>query len=102
MVILEGGHDDDHRRPDTHAARRDVASSNRGLEHELHSEGGCAFFEALAPVPLDHVGDLRGRPRAGARRRATHVARMTGCGSPGQSVLPAACRRRFAALRAGR
>ncbi len=33
----------------------DVAVVNRGLEHELHSEGGCTFVEALAPVPLDHV-----------------------------------------------
>ena len=30
---------------------------NRGIEHELHSEGGVTFFEALAPVPLDHVPD---------------------------------------------
>jgi quercetin dioxygenase-like cupin family protein len=30
---------------------------NRGVEHELHSEGGCSFIEALAPVPLDHVPD---------------------------------------------
>jgi quercetin dioxygenase-like cupin family protein len=37
----------------------DVVVVNRGVEHELHSEGGCAFFEALAPVPLDHVGDPR-------------------------------------------
>ena len=35
----------------------DVVVVNRGLEHELRSEGGCTFFEALAPVPLDHVGD---------------------------------------------
>jgi quercetin dioxygenase-like cupin family protein len=35
----------------------DVVVVNRGSEHELHSEGGCTFFEALAPVPLDHVGD---------------------------------------------
>jgi quercetin dioxygenase-like cupin family protein len=35
----------------------DVAVVNRGIEHELRSDGGCAFFEALAPVPLDHVGD---------------------------------------------
>jgi quercetin dioxygenase-like cupin family protein len=38
----------------------DVVVVNRGLEHELHSPGGVTFFEALAPVPLDHVGD-RGR-----------------------------------------
>jgi len=30
---------------------------NRGVEHELRSEGGCAFIEALSPVPLDHVPD---------------------------------------------
>lgn len=30
---------------------------NRGVEHELRSEGGCSFVEALAPVPLDHVPD---------------------------------------------
>ena len=35
----------------------DVVVVNRGVEHELRSEGGCTFFEALSPVPLDHVGD---------------------------------------------
>jgi quercetin dioxygenase-like cupin family protein len=35
----------------------DVAVINPGIEHELRSEGGVTFFEALAPVPLDHVGD---------------------------------------------
>jgi quercetin dioxygenase-like cupin family protein len=35
----------------------DVAVVNRGIEHELYSEAGVTFFEALAPVPLDHVGD---------------------------------------------
>jgi quercetin dioxygenase-like cupin family protein len=35
----------------------DVAVVNRGVEHELHSEGGCTFIEALSPVPLDHVPD---------------------------------------------
>jgi quercetin dioxygenase-like cupin family protein len=33
----------------------DTAVVNRGLEHELYSERGCTFLEALAPVPLDHV-----------------------------------------------
>ena len=33
----------------------DVVVVNRGVEHELHSEGGMTFVEALAPVPLDHV-----------------------------------------------
>jgi quercetin dioxygenase-like cupin family protein len=35
----------------------DTAVVNRGLEHELHSERGVTFIEALAPVPLDHVPD---------------------------------------------
>ncbi len=35
----------------------DVVVVNRGLEHELHSEGGVTFMEALSPVPLDHVPD---------------------------------------------
>ena len=35
----------------------DVVVVNRGVEHELHSEGGVTFLEALAPVPLDHVED---------------------------------------------
>ncbi|MBM3677598.1 MAG: cupin domain-containing protein [Actinobacteria bacterium] len=35
----------------------DVAVVNRQVEHELFSETGCVFVEALAPVPLDHVPD---------------------------------------------
>jgi quercetin dioxygenase-like cupin family protein len=35
----------------------DVVVVNRGVEHSLRSEAGCAFFEALSPVPLDHVAD---------------------------------------------
>ena len=35
----------------------DVVVVNRGVEHSLRSESGCAFFEALSPVPLDHVAD---------------------------------------------
>jgi unsaturated pyranuronate lyase len=36
----------------------DVAVFNRGVEHELvASDEGVEFFEALAPVPLDHVPD---------------------------------------------
>jgi quercetin dioxygenase-like cupin family protein len=35
----------------------DAVVVNRGLQHELYSAEGCTFFEALAPVPLDHVGD---------------------------------------------
>ena len=47
---------------------------NRGIEHELHSEGGVTFFEALAPVPLDHVPD-RERDLVLAEGGATHVER---------------------------
>jgi quercetin dioxygenase-like cupin family protein len=35
----------------------DTVVVNRGLEHELHSDTGVTFMEALAPVPLDHVPD---------------------------------------------
>jgi quercetin dioxygenase-like cupin family protein len=38
----------------------DVIAINRGVRHSLYSEDGVTFFEALAPVPLDHVPD-RGR-----------------------------------------
>ena len=40
-----------------HLTTGDVCVMNRGVEHELYSEGGVTFFEALAPVPLDHVPD---------------------------------------------
>jgi quercetin dioxygenase-like cupin family protein len=35
----------------------DVIVINRGVRHSVFSESGLAFFEALAPVPLDHVPD---------------------------------------------
>jgi quercetin dioxygenase-like cupin family protein len=37
----------------------DACVMNRGVEHELHTVGGVTFFEALAPVPLDHVPDRK-------------------------------------------
>jgi quercetin dioxygenase-like cupin family protein len=53
----------------------DVAVVNRGVEHELVSEPGVEFFEALAPVPLDHVPD-RGRDLVlGPDGGAQHVER---------------------------
>ena len=53
----------------------DVAVVNRGVEHELYSKGGVTFFEALAPVPLDHVPD-RGRDLVlGPDGGAGHVER---------------------------
>jgi quercetin dioxygenase-like cupin family protein len=52
----------------------DVVCVNRGIEHELYSEGGVTFFEALAPVPLDHVPD-RDEDLVLAEGGITHVAR---------------------------
>jgi quercetin dioxygenase-like cupin family protein len=52
----------------------DVVCVNRGIEHELHSESGVTFFEALSPVPLDHVPD-RERDLVLAEGGAAHVER---------------------------
>jgi hypothetical protein len=48
---------------------------NRGVEHELHSPGGVTFFEALAPVPLDHVPDRERDLVLGPDGGAGHVER---------------------------
>jgi quercetin dioxygenase-like cupin family protein len=48
---------------------------NRGLEHELHSEPGVTFMEALAPVPLDHVPDRERDLVLGPDGGAAHVER---------------------------
>jgi quercetin dioxygenase-like cupin family protein len=53
--------------------RGDVCVMNRGVEHELHSAGGVTFFEALAPVPLDHVPDRERDLVLGAEGGAGHV-----------------------------
>jgi quercetin dioxygenase-like cupin family protein len=53
----------------------DTAVVNRGVEHELHSPGGCTFMEALAPVPLDHVSDLERDLVLGPDGGAGHVER---------------------------
>jgi quercetin dioxygenase-like cupin family protein len=53
----------------------DVCVMNRGVEHELYSEGGVTFFEALAPVPLDHVPDRERDLVLGPDGGATHVER---------------------------
>ena len=53
----------------------DVVVVNRGLEHELHSESGVTFFEALAPVPLDHVPDRERDLVLGPDGGALHVER---------------------------
>ena len=53
----------------------DLAVVNRGVEHELRSEAGCVFFEALAPVPLDHVPDRERDLVLGPDDGARHVER---------------------------
>jgi quercetin dioxygenase-like cupin family protein len=53
----------------------DVCVMNRGVEHELRSEAGCTFFEALAPVPLDHVPDRERDLVLGPDGGAGHVER---------------------------
>jgi quercetin dioxygenase-like cupin family protein len=53
----------------------DTVVVNRGLEHELHSEPGVTFIEALAPVPLDHVPDRERDLVLGPDGGATHVER---------------------------
>lgn len=53
----------------------DVAVVNRGVEHEVRSDGGCVFFEALAPVPLDHVPDRERDLVLGPDGGAQHVER---------------------------
>src|SRR4029079_4852878 len=35
----------------------DWAVIGKGIEHSVRTEGGAQFWEALSPVPLDHVPD---------------------------------------------
>jgi quercetin dioxygenase-like cupin family protein len=51
----------------------DVVVVNRGVEHELYSESGVTFLEALAPVPLDHIPDQQRDLVLGAQGGAGHV-----------------------------
>jgi quercetin dioxygenase-like cupin family protein len=53
----------------------DVVVVNRGLDHELHSPDGVTFFEALGPVPLDHVPDRERDLVLGPDNGAGHVER---------------------------
>lgn len=53
----------------------DVVVVSRGLEHELHSENGVTFMEALAPVPLDHVPDTQRDLVLGPDGGSGHVER---------------------------
>lgn len=53
----------------------DVVVVNRGVEHELYSEGGVTFVEAMAPVPRDHVPDAERDLVLGAHGDSLHVDR---------------------------
>jgi quercetin dioxygenase-like cupin family protein len=53
----------------------DVVVINRGVPHSLHSERGVTFFEALAPVPLDHVPDRDRDLVLGPDGGSSHVER---------------------------
>ena len=53
----------------------DVVCINRGLAHELYSEGGVTFIEGLAPVPLDLVPDRERDLVLGDLQGAGHVER---------------------------
>jgi quercetin dioxygenase-like cupin family protein len=75
MVILEGDatvtiEGESHR-----LGAGDTVVVSRGLEHEVSSEGGCIFFEALAPVPLDHVPDFARDLVLGPDGGSAHVER---------------------------
>jgi quercetin dioxygenase-like cupin family protein len=53
----------------------DVVVINRGRRHSLFSATGVTFFEALAPVPLDHVPDRELDLVLGADGGSGHVER---------------------------
>ena len=53
----------------------DVMVINRGVRHSLYSEKGVTFFEALAPVPLDHVPDRERDLVLGPDGGSSHVER---------------------------
>ena len=51
----------------------DVVVVNPSVEHELHSENGLTFIEALAPVPRDHVPDPERDLVLGAQGDSLHA-----------------------------
>lgn len=53
----------------------DVAVVNRGVVHELVSETGVTFVEAMAPVPRDHIPDPERDLVLGEQGDALHVDR---------------------------
>ena len=58
-----------------HLVAGDVAVMNRGVPHELYSDAGCTFIEALAPVPRDHVPDFERDLVLGEQGSSLHVER---------------------------
>lgn len=75
MVILDGSVDMAIEGESQTLRAGDVVVVNRGLEHELHSVGGVTFFEALAPVPRDHVPDAERDLILGPDGGTQHVAK---------------------------
>ena len=75
MVVLDGSVDMAIEGEWKTLSAGDVVVVNRGLEHELHSPGGVTFFEALAPVPLDHVPERERDLVLGPDGGAAHVDR---------------------------
>ena len=53
----------------------DVIVINPGVRHSVFSESGMTFFEALAPVPLDHVPDRKRDLVLGSEGGSGHVER---------------------------
>jgi len=51
----------------------DVVVVNPGIEHELVSDSGVTFVEALAPVLSDHVPNTRRDLVLGAQGNSLHV-----------------------------
>lgn len=75
MVIVEGAVDVTIGEERRTLGAGDVCVMNPGVEHELHSAAGVTFFEALAPVPLDHVGDQEADLVLGPGGGSQHVER---------------------------
>lgn len=75
MIILDGEVTVTIEQETRTLSKGDTVVINRGLEHELHSEGGCTFIEGLAPVPLDHVPDHERDLVLGRDGGAGHVER---------------------------
>ena len=75
MVITEGSVEMTIEGETRTLAAGDVVVVNRGLDHELYSPGGVTFFEALGPVPLDHVPDRERDLVLGPDGGAGHVDR---------------------------